>query len=331
MIKTKQIYCTILLILCCMLFASCAKKPQKVYRVGILSGLDLFASTVDSFKEKMTDMGYVEGEDVIYDVKKTNFEPDKEKQILKKFVADEVDLIFGFNTEVALEAKAVTRGTDIAVIFANANIEGIDLVNSMSQPGGNVTGVRYPGTDVAVRRLEILHEMIPQAKRIWLPYQKNYPGVQGQLVGVRQVAASLGVTLIEFPADGPTGLQAEMERRSKSSDIGFDAVLFLPESLSTIRASFDAIAKFTRERKIPIGGSFIVTEDYGTIFAVTISNDEVGKQAAYLADKIFKGIPVGTIPVITPEAYLRINYKVVKELGLTVPESLLSRADEIIH
>jgi putative ABC transport system substrate-binding protein len=313
-------------------FAGCGKKPQKVYRVGILSGLDRFADIADSFKAKMAEMGYIEGSNIIYDTQKTNFEPDKENQILRKFVADKVDLIFGFNTEVAAEAKAATQGTNIPVIFANANIEGTSLVNCISQPGGNITGVRYPGTDVAVRRLEILHEIVPQAKRIWLPYQKNYPGIPGQLVGVRQVAASLGVTLMEFPADGLTGLQAEMERRSQLSDIGFDAVLFIPESLSTIRTTFDTIARFTKERKIPIGGSFVVTEEgYGTIFAVTINDNEIGKQASYLADKIFKGIPAGTIPVITPEACLIINYKAVKELGLTVPEKLLSRADEIIH
>ena len=81
-----------------------AQAAPKVYRVGILSGLDAFANTADSFKNKMTELGYIEGKNIIYDMQKTNFEPDKEQQILQKFVADKVDLIFGFKVEGLLTA-----------------------------------------------------------------------------------------------------------------------------------------------------------------------------------------------------------------------------------
>lgn len=332
MIKTKWIYCTVLLILCCVAFSSCAKKEHhRVYRVGILSGLNNFAAIGDAFKQKMTSMGYVEGKDIVYDFQKTNFEMDKEKQILKKFVADKVDLIFGFNTEVALEAKAATQGTDIPVIFAMGIIEGSNLINSVQAPGGNITGVRYPGVDFALKRFEILREMLPEARRIWIPYQKDYPAAAYELQALRPVAASSGVTLIEFPADNLTHLQTELENRSKSGDIGFDAVLYIPESLSTTKAAFEIIAGFTRERKIPVGGTTILSGDYGTLFSVSISSSNVGELAAYLADKVIKGVKAGTIPVISPEPYLIINYKVAKELGLTVPDGLLHRANEIIR
>jgi len=306
-------------------------KTQKVYHVGILSGLNLFAPIADSFKEEMVNLGYVEGKNIVYDLQKTNFEPDKEKQILEKFVADKVDLIFGFNTEVSLEAKNATRGTGIPVVFANAFIEGNDLIENVRAPGNNITGARYPGTDVAVKRLEVLHEIAPQAKRIWLPYQKGYPSVPLQLELLRPVAASLGVTLIEFPSDNLVSLQAELEKRSKSGDMGFDAVLYIPESLSTTKAAFEIIANFTRERKIPVGGSSVATENYGTVFAVTVNSAEMGKLAARSADKILKGMNAGTIPVVSPQPYLKINYKVAQELGLNVSESLLNRADEIIR
>lgn len=329
-IRTSLIVFLLLVAVVLMASGCGAQAAPKVYRVGILSGLNAFANTADSFKEKMTELGYKEGENIVYDVQKTNFEPDKEKQILKKFVADKVDLIFGFNTEVALEAKAATQGTNIPVVFANA-FQGNNLIESVRAPGGNITGVRYPGTDVSVKRLEILHEMAPQAKRIWLPYQKDYPAVPPELEVVRPAAAALGVTLIEFPADDVAHLQAELEQRSQSGDLGFEAVLLIPESLSTTPAAFEVIAKYTRPLQIPVGGSFIVTEDYGTLFTVTIKNVEVGQQAALLADKIFKGTPAGTIPVVTPQLFLRINYKVAQQLGLTVPDGLLNQADEVIR
>ncbi len=315
-----------------LLLSGCGGAQQsKVYHVGILSGIESFANTADGFKARMTELGYVEGKNIVYDLQKTNFEPDKEQQILKKFVADKVDLIFGFNTEVALAAKAATKGTNIPVVFANAFIEGSDLVESVRTPGENVTGVRYPGTEVAAKRLEILHQLAPQAKRIWLPYQKDYPAVGDELEMARQTAASLGVTLIEFASTDLTHLQAELERRSQSGDLGFDAVLLIPESLSTTKAAFEAIATYTRPLKIPVGGSFITTDDYGTLFSVTIDGTASGKAAAPLADKIFRGISAGTIPLVSPETVLLINYKVAQQLGLSVPDSLLRQASKIIR
>ncbi len=312
-------------------FLSAPKKTGKVYQVGILSGLDLFVSIFDNFKAEMMKLGYTEGKNIVYDLQKTNFEPDKEQQILKKFVADKVDLIFGFNTEVALEAKEATKETDIPVVFANAFTEGNNLVENIRQPGGNITGVRYPGTNVAVKRLEILHELVPQAKRIWLPYQKGYPAVPAELEVLRPAAAYLNIELIEFASENLAHLRAELERRSKSGDMGFDAVLLIPESLSTTKAAFDVIASFTRSRKIPVGGSRIVTDDYGTLFAVTISNTDVGIQAARLADKVLMGTKAGTIPVVSAESLIVINYKVSQMLGFNVGKGLLDRANEIIR
>lgn len=303
----------------------------KVYHVGILSGLDLFSGIADSFKAEMTTLGYTEGKNIIYDYQKTNFEPDKEKQILTKFVNDKVDLIFGYNTEVALEAKQVTTGTNIPVIFANAFTEGNNLIASIRAPGGNITGVRYPNTDVAVKRLEILHEIVPHAKRIWLPYQKGYPSAPAELDVVRKSAQAFGVTLIEFPAENLTALKAELGKRAQQKDIGFDAVLFIPESLSSTKEAFAAIAMYTRKLKIPVGGSSVAIDDYSTVFAVTVDNTEIGKLAAYSADKILRGTSAGTIPVASPESFIILNYKVATELGLTFNEGLLSRAAKIIR
>jgi putative tryptophan/tyrosine transport system substrate-binding protein len=320
--------------ICWFVFSQNRGKQQsgKVYHVGILSGLNLFSSIADSFKEEMTTLGYVEGTNIVYDLQKTNFEPEKEKAILEKFVSDKVDLIFGFNTEVAFEAKVAVQGTDIPIVFANAFTEGNDLIASIRAPGGNITGVRYPNTDVAVKRLEVLHEIVPGAKRFWLPYQKGYPSVPAELDVVRPAAKRLGVTLIEFPAENVTALEAELAKRAASADIGFDAVLFIPESLSTTKGAFEVIAKYTRNRKIPVGGSSVALDDtYSPVFAVTIDNKEIGKLAARTADKILRGIKAGTIPVASPEQYLRLYYKVAQELGLTFSSGLMGRANEIVH
>ena len=306
-----------------LLISGCGTEESKVYRVGILSGLDFFADTADGFKAKMTELGYIEGENIIYDMQTTNFDPAEEQRILEKFVADEVDLIFTFPTEVSLAAKAATQGTDIPVLFANSFIEGVDLIESVREPGGNITGVRYPGPDLAVKGLETLLEVAPQAKRVWVPYLQDYPSVPGQLEVLRPTAASLGVTLVEVPATSTAEIEADLQARAQSDDLGLDAILTIYEPLATWPDVVALVTEFAAEHQVPIGNQ--------VVFRIVVNNVQVGRQAASMADKILKGTPAGTIPVTSADPVLIINYTEAQELGLMVSESLLRRADEIIR
>jgi putative ABC transport system substrate-binding protein len=305
-----------------LLLSGCGAEKPKVYRVGILSGLEAFASITDGFKEGMTELGYVEGENIVYDVQKTNVDVAAYKDVLQKFVADEVDLIFVFPTEAALEAKAATQGTNIPILFAASFVEGTDLVESVRQPGGNITGVRYPSPDLAVRNLEILREIAPQAKRVWVPYLRGYPSIPSQLEVLRPEAEAEGVALVEVPAANAAELQADLEARVKSADIGPDAILSIYEPLALSPDVIAVLTEFSAKHKV------LYAFD---IYKLWIDNVHVGKLAAPLADKILKGTPAGTIPVVSPETFLQINYKRAQELGLTVPEGLLNQADEIIR
>jgi putative ABC transport system substrate-binding protein len=309
----------------------CGEQKLKVSRVGILCGLEVFATTVDGFKAKMAELGYVEGNNVTYDLHKTNFDSAAEESILRKFVADKVDLMLVFPSEVSVAAKAVTQGTNIPVVFCQTNIEGNDLIKSVPEPGGNITGVRYPGPDLALKRFEILHELVPQAKRMWVPYTKNSPIVPDQLTALRPAAAKAGVTLVESPADGAADLIADLGTRAKAADIGIDAVLFISEPLARAPAVFPQIGKFASEHRIPIGGVLYSLEGYSTVFGVATDNIAVGKLAAQQAHKVLRGIPPGTIPVVSAESYFQFNYRVAQELGLSVPDGLLKQADELIR
>jgi putative ABC transport system substrate-binding protein len=306
-------------------------QTPKVYRVGILSGAEPFASIADGFKSKMTELGYVEGKNIVYDVQDAKGDPAGEQSIAQKFADDKVDLIFAFPTEPAVAAKAATQGTDIPVVFAQAGLEGSDLVESVRQPGGNITGVRFAGPDNTVKRLEILHELAPGAKRVWIAYDPNYPNNPPALEALRPAAASLGITLVEVPVASVADIQADLQARAASSDIGMDAILIMPEVLSQTPDAFGAILKFANEHKVSIGGAMPYTADLGAMFSYTSDNIEMGQLAASLADKIFRGTPAGEIPVVTPENRLRLNYKAAQELGLAVPDGLLSQATEIMR
>ncbi len=331
----KSVQQTLFLILVSMNFlflGNCGQRARtKVYKVGMLCGLDYITVLSDGFKSKMTELGYIEGKNIVYNYQRTNFEPEREGEILRQFIEDKVDLILTFPTEVSMAAKAATQGTDIPVIFAIANIEETGLVDSVRKPGGNITGVRFPGPDLAIKRFEFMHELAPEAQRMWVPYQRGYPIISSQIRVLYPVAEAAGVTLIEFPADDAAEIQAELDTRKNLVDIGFDAIFFIPEPLSCTDDAFAVMGKFAYEQKMPIGGILMQVGNYGSIFGINVDVPKTGRQAAVLADKILKGTPAGTIPVVSSESYLEINYKVAQELGVPVPEGLLSRADRIIR
>jgi putative ABC transport system substrate-binding protein len=313
------------------LLSGCTSQTQKVYHVGILSGAEAFADIADGFKAKMTELGYVEGKNIVYDVQKFNGDAAGEKQALKRFVEDDVDLIFAFPTDSSVEAKEATQGTEIPVVFALAGIEGNNLVESVQHPGGLITGVRFNGPDNTVKRMEILLEIKPQSKLIGIFYDRNYPNTIPSLDALRSAAPSLGITLVEVPFSSMEELIASVEARSKLDDVGMDAILIMPEVLSQTPVGFGAIVKFANEQKLPIGGGMAYCADNGAVFSYIANNAEMGELAAVSADKIFKGTPAGTIPLVTPESRLRINYAAIQMLGLNVSEGLLARADNIIR
>jgi putative ABC transport system substrate-binding protein len=321
------------LLIACIGFIHCQKQSQNknLLHVGILSSFASFGEIADGFKAGMAELGYREGENIVYDMQVGHANPEEERRAADKFVADRLDLIFSFPTEAAVVAKAATQNTNIPVVFALAGIEGNNLVESIPRPGGNITGVRYRGPDNTVKRFEILHELVPGIKKLYVTYDIDYPTNEAALEALRPVVASLGITLIESRVKTAEEIKADLQARSASGDIGIDAILIMPDLISQSQEGFGAIVKFANAHRIPIGGGALFTADLGAAFSYSEDLSEIGTQAASLADKIFKGTPAGTIMVVTPANYLRLNYKVIQELGLTVREGLLNRASEIIR
>ena len=328
-ISISQILIMMLLFL---LFVCCKSNvEQKQYKVGILCGLDYLAHLEVGFTSKMIELGYQEGKNIVYYYHTTNFEPEKEKQILDQFISDRVDLILTYPTEVSMVAKNATEKTNTPVIFAVANIEETNLIETVQKPGGHITGVRFPGPDLAVMRFEVLREIVPEMKKIWIPYQQGYPIIKSQMEVLNPVAEEAGIALIEFPADNIHEIKSELERIKSSGNPGFDAILFIAEPLSCTNDTFEEICKFAYTYNIPLGGGLMQVGDYESIYGIDIDASKTGEQAAVLADKILKGTPAGIIPVVSSENYLAINYKAAQKFGLIIPDGLLCRADRIIR
>jgi putative tryptophan/tyrosine transport system substrate-binding protein len=302
---------------------------HKIYHVGILSAVAYFYPQVDSFKQALTKLGYVEGQNIDYDIQ-TSPNPVGNQQILQKFVQNKVDLILVFPTEASLEAKEVTKGTNIPVITTAAYLDDHQLIDTISHPGGNLTGVRFPITDTAAKRLELLHQIAPLAKRIWIPYLKDYPTVAPSLMVIRPIAAALNLTLIETPFTNPVEMTTYLTSKIKGNH-DMDAILMIPEPLGITPAFFNQVYEFAGTHQIPIVSATILDDDTGPILGLIASNAEYGNLAAALANKILKGAKAGDLPVVTPENELQLNYLVIQKLGIFVDPGILSQAKKIVH
>jgi putative ABC transport system substrate-binding protein len=174
--------------------------------------------------------------------------------------------------------------------------------------------------------------LVPSAKRVFVPYLKDYPNVPSQLEVLRPEAHNQGVELIEFGAASPQDLQAKLDSFVASDGVGIDAILMIAEPLAITPVFYSVLGKFSYEHNLPIGGALMDAEgNDGSIFGLLPDPNTAGKQSALLADKIFKGTPAGTIPVVTSESYLQINMKASNALGVTVPAGLLKQADKVIQ
>jgi len=310
-------------------FLKVEKKPTtKVHRVGVLCGLTYLTEIINGLKNKMKELGYTEGVEIVYDIETTEFNPQNYRNAIQKFLDEKVDVIVVFPTEAAMEAKSMIIGTGIQEIFVFANIEDTGLVDSISRPGNNITGVRYPGPDIALKRMEITLQLVPGATRILVPYQRGYPIVRSQLSVIKEFAEEKGIRIIELPADNSTELEQSLYSLDASK---IDAILAIAEPLLVTPDAFSVLCNFAMKNKIPIGGAYIKVGDCESIFGVNVDIYSAGRDAAILLDKVLKGENAGEIPVITSESYFEISPRAAQNIGIIIPESLLNSANKIIY
>lgn len=335
MCKKKIFLITSLLLItvaACIFVFSCSEQKQKIYRVGILTDFSPFVIIADSFKEGLAKLGYIEGENIVYDLQIKDFDPEGEKDAVRQFIKDKVDLIFTFPTEASVIAHRLTQGTDLPVVFAMCGVEGNIPIESVQHPGGNITGVRYPGPEKKVKHLELVLEIKPETRRIWITCNPDYPNTTVMLKAMRDAAVSLNLELVVAPNTTLEGVKTDLKALEESGEVNStDFILFMPEGLSQNPEVSQIMIDFGYKYNIPVGGGIPSTLDQGAIFSFIPDSAEMGKLAAPLAHKIFSGIQAGTIPLVTPENYLWLNLKAFKKLGLTANKGLLLQAKEIIQ
>ena len=328
MMGTSKMTCRLILIgaaLLGMVLTACDNEKIKTYTVGVINDVPALDQTLAGFKEGMTELGYIEGKNIRYLYDGPTTDMSKLPTAAQTLLAAKVDLILSITTPATKAVKQATAGIGPPVVFAVVTDPvGAGIVDSMQQPGGNITGVAFGIQEP--RRLEWLVRIAPEIRHIYVPFNPKDPSPVLALRAVRKAAEKLGVELIPREVhDSETLRDAVLNIPPEA-----DAVFLLPDSLMATRLP-DMVATATK-RNLPTSVSNISTaKNYHLLTAFGFDQHLYGKQAARLADQIFKGARAADLPVEMADFFLAINLKTAKTIGLTIPDEILRQADIIVR
>ena len=303
-----------------------AQQAKKAYRIGWLSSSSptntLQGSLLQNFHQGLRDLGYLEGRDFVMEYRSAEGQPDRLSGLAADLVRAHVDVIVTLSTPATLAAMQATNTIPIVSAVAG-NLVATGIVKSLARPGGNVTGVT---TQVPTLKLyQLLKEAAPRVTRVVYLYDpaSSPPGVAEQLTSeARAVNVELQLVALRDPNNIP---QAFAEFRRGTNGLVLDC------SGPLLRTA-DEICKLALQGKLPTAARGRPHVDAGCLMSYGENMNDMARRSATYVDKILKGAKPADLPVEQPTQFeLVINLKTAKALGLTIPESLLRRADEVIQ
>ena len=305
--------------------AAWAQPAGKVWRIGYLSlpTPELDRRWVAAFQQGLRELGYMEGRDVIIEQRHASGRRERLAALATELVGLKVDVIVTYGG--APEARKASSTVPI-VMTVSADPVGSGLVASLARPGGTVTGLSDVHGDTIAKRLELLKEATPSAARVAVLSSPGNLLAPRQLQDLRAAAQILGITVVPFELRGPGDLDRAITAIGKAR---VDALFLIPDSTFGNHARF---ADLVNKQRLPAIGTVREFADAGLLMSYGTSFAELWRRAATYVDKIFKGADPGDLPIEQARQWeLVINRKTAKALGLTIPPSLLQRADQVIE
>ena len=303
--------------------AAGAQPAGRVYRIGFLSQGQPPKAYFEALQQGLRERGYAEGRNLVWEFRSTDGGLDQLPRFAEELVRLKVDVLLARASSGALAAKRATTSIPIVFFAVYAPVE-IGLVPSLGHPGGNITGVAVNASDMAGKRVQLFKELVPTVKRVAILSHPAHPTSAVQVQGAEAAARTLGVQLRVVPVHGADDLASALKALR-----GIDGVLHADTPLFvTHRARLvDAVAG----RRLPVIYTARVYVDGGGLMSYGPNVPDLWKGAAAYVDKILKGAKPGDLPVEQPTTFeMVINLKTAKALGLTIPPSLLQRADQVI-
>ena len=308
--------------------AAHAQQPTKIPRIGLLS---TFSPTEtkswhQALRQGLRDLGWVEGENISIERRYAENRLDRLPALAAEFVRLNVDLIFADTQSPALAARNATHTIPIVVASAS-DFVGMGLAQSLARPGGNMTGLDQIAPELGGKRLELLREVVPKLSSVmvlWNPQNKTSTRNWNEL---QAPARQLGVSLHSLEVRNVTELDKALDVATATRS---DAIDMLPEPVFV--ANLKRIAEFAIKNHLPSMFHLREFADAGGLITYGPDRSDLFRRAAAYIDKILKGANPADLPIQQPTKFeLVINLKTAKALGLTVPTTLLARADEVIE
>jgi len=317
----------------CVLAAPLAAEAQqtgKVWRIGVLSGspptTPEAARPWDALFAGLRDLGYIEGRNLSVERRWAEGRAERYHELAAELVALKPDLIIAAYTPAVSALKRATSTIPIVIASAGDPV-GAGLVASLARPGGNITGMSAQNSpELAGKRLALLQEAFPRLSRVGFLVNRSLPHRAVLWADLERTAVGIGITLQPFEVSGPEDFAGGLAVKASGT---FQAVVVHADPLAFNHRR--DIAEFGLKRKIPIMAAYGFAET-GCLMSYDFIWSEAFRRAATYVDKILKGAKPADLPIEQPTRFeFVINLKTANALGLTIPQSVLIRADEIIR
>jgi putative ABC transport system substrate-binding protein len=303
-----------------------AQQVGKVYRIGILEAIPAAQNSANllALRKGLRDLGYVEGRNLIIEYRSADGRAERFPELASELVHLKVDLIVTRGTPAAKATKNAT--STIPVVMATMG-DPRSIVASFAHPGGNITGVTTFSTELTAKRIELLRELVPKFSRVALLHNMGNPAAPPEWEEIKTATRSLGLQaeLLDVRSQGDLDPAFDLAVRKH-----VDALIIGADGFTQMHQQVivDSVAR----NRLPAAYPAREFVEAGGLIAYAVNYPNLYFRLASFADKVFKGAKPGELPVEQPTKFeLVINLKTAKALGLTIPQSLLVRADEVIQ
>jgi putative tryptophan/tyrosine transport system substrate-binding protein len=299
---------------------------KKIPRIGVL----LFSTperdaNFGVFVRHLRELGYVEGRNVVFEYRYADARPERLPALAAELAATAPDVIVAIGGDVAPVAKRASPPSIPIVALTSADPVRGGLVASLGRPGGNVTGVTLLATDLAAKRVQLLAEALPDARRVAFFWNPDH--ADDEWAETRRAATQLGIDLVPLPVRRPEDLAGAFDAAVRAEP---QAVIVVASRLTNLSAR--RILDFAAEHRLPVVAGWGPWSRGGGLLTYGPNVDESARRMADHVGRILNGADPAELPVEQPTAFeLVINLKTARALGLEIPPTLLARADEVIE
>jgi putative ABC transport system substrate-binding protein len=296
------------------------QSASKIWRVAFLHPETLSAA-FDAFRTEMRELGYIEGKNLIIDTRYAEGKFDRLPSLMSELLALRPDVIVAVATPAVIAAQRATSTIPIVMGPASDPV-GSGFIKSLARPGGNITGMTNMFSDATAKSVEVLHTLLPSARRIAVLMSSN-PIHPREYELAAAAARQLGLAVIPVTAPTPADLEQAFERMTEAH---CDALFVLAD------ATRPAIVALAAKSKMPTIYQFSNFVELGGLVSYGPDVKRIFAKVAHYVDKVFKGADPADLPVEQPVVFeLALNLKAAASLGLIVPDSLMARADRVIE